>query len=266
MFLKAAGPTLVKKVAEILQPRRIPVMPLKGVLLQKLVYREESFRPIVDVDLLVPEAQFLDACAELRRAGFTEECWEVGRWQVTLRNPAGPPLGVDLHRRIARTSRARLTPTGMFQRGTMDTQLFGAPVVLPSADDLFAHLLLHATLHWISLGRLHRTRDFEAVARSLALDTDRCAEHLVDQGLLTHALVMLPMIAADTGGPFVHELESRLPRKARGRLAAALVRQITARFGVGQPVRRLAGLALAPSLSAALVSAALDRLDLRQRV
>jgi hypothetical protein len=240
-------------------------MPLKGVLLQKLVYRDESFRPIVDVDLLVPEARFFEAYAELRGAGFTDERWELGRWQVTLRNPTGPPLGVDLHRRLARTSRARLTAAGMFQRGTIDTQLFGAPVVLPCPDDLFAHLLLHATLHWLNLGRLHRPRDFEEVARALALDPERCAKHLADQGLLTHALLMLPMIAAETGGPFVEALITRLPRTARERVATWLVRELTARFDAGHPARRLAGLALAPSISSALTSAALDRFDLGRR-
>jgi hypothetical protein len=234
-------------------------MPLKGVLLQKLVYREESFRPITDVDLLVPEQQFFDACAELRDAGFTDERWEVGRWQVTLRNPAGPPLGVDLHRRLTRTSRARLSSAGMFRRGTIDTQLFGAPIVLPCPDDLFAHLLLHATLHWLSLGTLHRTGDFEAVARALAIDPDRCARHLADQGLLPHALLMLPLIAGDAGGPFVEELRARLPATARARAAAALARALTARFAAGHPARRLAGLALVPSISSALASAALDR-------
>ena len=103
MFLKAAGPALVKRVAEILHRRRIPVMPVKGVLLQRLVYGERSFRPIADVDILVPEPQFGAARAALRDSGFTDERWELGGWQVTLRDPAGPPLGVDLHRRLTRT-------------------------------------------------------------------------------------------------------------------------------------------------------------------
>jgi Uncharacterised nucleotidyltransferase len=261
MFLKAAGPALVKRVAEILRSRQIPIMPLKGVLLQKLVYREQSFRPIVDVDLLVPEAQFTEACGLLRAAGFTDECWESGGWQVTLRDPTGPPLGIDLHRRLSRTSRAWLTSRGMFQRGTPDAQLFGAPVVIPCPEDLLAHLLLHATLHWITLGRLHRTADFEAVASALALDPDRCAKHLAAQGLLTHALVMLPLIGADTRGGFVAALAARLPRRPQTRAAAWLVRAITARYSAGHSTRRLAGLALAPSLSEALITAVRDRFE-----
>src|SRR6185295_1848503 len=125
-------------------PSGISVMPLKGVLLQKLVYDDaKSFRPIADVDLLVPADRFFEALDLLRARGFTDECWERGEWQVTLKNPGGLPLGIDLHRRLTRTSRARLVPEAMFARGANDTRLFDAPVVLPSSEDLFAHLLLH---------------------------------------------------------------------------------------------------------------------------
>ena len=151
MFLKAAGPSLVKRVAEILGPRGIAVMPLKGVLLQKLVYGDRSFRSIADVDLLVPERRFFEACSlSGGRRAFPTQRWEMGQWQVTLTNPNGPPLGIDLHRRLTRTVRSRLTADGNLRaRGRPDTQLFGAPVILPCAEDLFAHLVLHATLHWL---------------------------------------------------------------------------------------------------------------------
>ena len=261
MFLKAAGPALVKRVAEILQRQGIPVMPLKGVLLQKLVYGEQVFRPITDVDILVPEARFADACVALRREGFVEDHWEVGGWQVTLRNPAGPPLGIDLHRRLTRTTRAHLTSAGMFQRGGLDEQLFGTPVVLPCAEDLFAHLLLHATLHWLRVGQLHRTRDFEAVAGALALDAERCARHLTEQGLVAHARLMLPLLAAEAGGEFVPALARCLPSPPRARASSWLVRALAARYPrSGHIARRLAGLVLAPSLSSALLTAVRDRL------
>lgn len=210
MFLKAAGPALVKRVAEILGARGIPVMPLKGVLLQKLVYGERSFRSITDIDLLVPERRFFEAFRLLEAAGFSSQRWESGQWQVTLTNPNGPPLGIDLHRRLTRTARSRLTSAGIFARGRTDTQLFDAPVILPDAEDLFAHLLLHATLHWLGVGTLHRPSDFQAVAESLQLDAHRCATHLARQGLTAHAGLMLPLIRAATPAPFVDDLMARL--------------------------------------------------------
>ncbi len=259
MFLRAAGPTLVKHVAEILGQRGIPVMPLKGVLLQKLVYGDRSFRPIVDVDLLVPEARFFEACALLGANGFTDQQWPPGEWQVTLKNPRGMPLGIDLHRRLARTSRTRLTPAAMFARGARDTRLFGAPVVLPSNEDLLAHLLLHATLHWINRGTLHRPGDFEALASVRVMDAGRCAQHLRDQGMNAHALLLLPMIAAEVEGPFIPALLRQLEPDARARIVGGLVRALTRRFPPGAPGRRLAGLALAPSIAGALLGALRDR-------
>jgi Uncharacterised nucleotidyltransferase len=259
MFLKTAGPSLVKRVAEILDATGIPVMPLKGVLLQKLVYGDRFFRSIADVDLLVPERRFFEACAALQAAGFSNARWEEGQWQVTLTNPNGPPLGIDLHRRLTRTARSHLTAAGIFARGRLDTQLFGASVILPSSEDLFAHLLLHATLHWINLGTLHRPRDFQSLAEACELNADRCARHLKDQGMIAHASLMLPLIASEANSPFVPELVQRLDRDTRTRIVVAAVRAITRRFPAGTPGRRLAGLALAPSISCALFGALRDR-------
>jgi hypothetical protein len=150
----------------------------------------------------------------------------------------------------------------MFQRGVADSGLFGAPVVLPSPEDLFAHLLLHATLHWLNRARLHRPEDFEAVSRALALDVERSARHLVEQGLLTHARLILPLVAAQTGGTFVPDLARRMPDLTRARVSAWVVRALVAGYPhPGHAGRRLAGLALAPSLSGAIATAIRDRLE-----
>jgi hypothetical protein len=237
-------------------------MPVKGVLLQRLVYGEQTLRPIADVDLLVPENRFLEACAMLRREGFTDQHWEIGRWQATLRNPDGPPLGVDLHRRLTRTSRSRLTAAGMFERGRLDEILFGALVVVPCHEDIVAHLVLHAALHWINVGTLHRPEDFESVGGVLALDADRCASHLARHGLLAHARLILPLVAAKTGGAFVRDLMQRLPAPPRARASSWLVRALVARYPrPGSAARRFAGFVLAPSLTQAVTSAIRDRIS-----
>lgn len=149
----------------------------------------------------------------------------------------------------------------MFRRGQTNAELFGAPVILPSSEDLFAHLLLHATLHWLNLGRLHRPQDFESVGQALTLNVDQCARHLSEQGLLPHAWLMLPLITHDAGGEFVDALASRLSAPPRARAATWLVRTLAARYPrPGHAARRLAGLALAPSLSSALATALRDRM------
>jgi hypothetical protein len=265
LFLSVAAPALVKEAAELLRAHDIAVMPLKGVLLQKLVYRDRSFRRISDVDLLVPTDRFGDAYAALKAAGFSETHWESGGWEVSMRRPGPPSLSIDLHRLLSGTTRSNLTAEGLFARGAPDQTLFGAPVVLPRADDLFAHLLLHASLHWINKGDLHHPEDFQALADASSLDASRCAAHLRQQGLVTHALVLAALLRARGDGGFLQELTPHLRASTRARVAARAIRAICARFAAGHPLRRLAGLAVAPSLATALVSAIGARLRTRRR-
>jgi hypothetical protein len=259
VFLTTAGPALVKRVVEILNPLGIPVMPLKGVLLQKLVYGEKTFRSISDVDLLVPEDRFLEAKAALEAGGFSKSRWERGRWQAALWDPNGPPLGIDLHRVLSRTPRSKLTTGGLFERGSIDSRLFGVPVYVPCGNDLFAHLLLHATLHWINKGELHRLDDFQAIADALSLEVQDCAKHLHAQGLDIHALVLLPKMADASAGGFATQLTSCMTPSLQSRAAAATINAVCERFECGHPSRRIVGLTLVPSISEALGTAVRDR-------
>ena len=58
-------------VARELARAEIPVMPLKGALLQLDVYaRDPAQRPLTDVDVLVPESRFVAAMQRLARRGY----------------------------------------------------------------------------------------------------------------------------------------------------------------------------------------------------
>jgi hypothetical protein len=263
-FLTNAGPILLREVAGVFRGHDIPIMPLKGVLLQQLVYGVKSFRPISDVDILVPSRRFFESHQLLRAAGFSVEHWEPDDWQVALRKPEGPPIDIDLHRSLTRTPRSRLTGDDLFARGTVNSSLFGVEVVLPSANDLFAHLLLHATLHWIHVGRLHRPEDFRAVARSLSIDPRQCARHLNELALTPHALLLLPHLQ-ETETPFFSILSNELNPSPGARATAMIVQQICGHFGARHPARRMAGLTLAPSIPRALGGALLRGMSARHR-
>lgn len=256
-----AGPRLVREVARTLAPRGIPVMPLKGVLLQRLVYGVSTFRPISDVDILVPPARFLEAHAALVDAGFEHVFWEEGRWQATLKNPGRLPLGIDLHRDVSRTPRSGLTPEGLFGRSKSDESLFGIAVRVPAPCDLFAHVLLHAMLHWLRVGRVHRPEDFSVIAASLSLDEEECARHLADLHLTPHALVFLPMTLRVTESQFVRRLLARAHAHAdfRSRCTTRVISSLLAGPDPGIISRRLAGLSLAPSLREAIKAGLTDR-------
>jgi hypothetical protein len=262
LFVSASAAHLVKRVAVILAQRGIPVMPLKGALLQKLVYPSHEFRPISDVDLLVLEPDFVEAEGLLERSGFEVVSWEHGRWQVTLRDSAGPRLGVDLHRSLTRTPRSNLSSQALFERGSRDSALFGVPLRIPSPLDLFAHLLLHAMLDWMNLGRIPHPRDFELVASSLGLDPRTCARHLELTRLSVHAHVLFPRLGVTERGAFLERLGAEVARTLgrRARATAAMIAAACRAFPPRHPARRLAGLALAPSIPVAVLSAIRDRL------
>jgi hypothetical protein len=260
-FLVTAGPSLVREVARTLAAHRISVMPLKGVLLQRMVFGEGVFRPISDVDILVAPGRFEEAHAVLISAGFEHVFWERGKWQATLKNPSGFPLGIDLHREVSRTPRSRLTPRGLFERGTTNESLFGVAVRVPSPDDLFAHVLLHGMLHWIRVGRVHHPGDLAAIATRLGLNPEECAQHLARLNLTVHALTLLPLILQKVESTQVRKVlvASGARSHLRERYTSRTISALLSRPNPSGISRRLAGLSLAPSLLEAIELGLADR-------
>lgn len=59
-----------RRIAEGLEDQGIPVMPLKGLHLAELVYRDISLRPMGDMDILVPRDRVNDALRILQALGY----------------------------------------------------------------------------------------------------------------------------------------------------------------------------------------------------
>lgn len=260
LFVTTAAPALVRDVVGILEPLGIPVMPLKGVLLQPLVYRDRGFRPLTDVDLLVPPRLFVPARRALGGAGYAVS----GAGEDIFRRP-GHLLEVDLHRRLSTTTRSLLAPDDMFHRGRADKQLFGACVVIPSPEDLYAHLLLHLTLHWVNHGALHHPDDLELVPEVLGLSVPSVLQHLMRAGLDLHAQLMLPLLTARRPDGFSGRLRAALRLPTRRRARVAIVRELCVRSTRESITHRAGGALLAPSLTKAAREALLGRLLNRQR-
>lgn len=245
MFLTVAGPALVREVAEILAPLGIPVMPLKGVLLQRLVYKTNSFRTMVDVDILVPPARFTDARHALTAAGFSLIAAPTPN-EVTLRRPNGW-LDLDLHRGLTDSMRSHLRADDMFARGQRDDQLFDTSVVLIDPYDLYAHLLQHAAIDWVFARKFPHISDFDAVPRVLNLTAEKTARRLSEVKLASYAAVILPLIAAQVDSEFARRVVDELRLSVRERSAVALSRTLLAAGDGNHNARRAAVLALAPS-------------------
>lgn len=263
LFLSRAAERLVVEAAQALGARGIPLMPLKGALLQKLVYAGQTrrVRLLSDVDLLVPPARFAEAHEVLRAAGFTRERWEGGRWQVAMGRP-GSLLALDLHQRLSRTTRARLTAEEMFREAQPNKDLFGVDVLVPRAECLFAHLVLHATLHCLNHDALHHPEDFLMVPERLQLEPGASAASLSRYGLGSYALFLCARLPRPSS-PFLQELATLLARHPVTRARTAFVRAVAARCEPGSLARRSAALLLSDQWGRALWHAGQLRLAAR---
>jgi len=250
----------VREIATILAPHGIVMMPLKGVLLQRLIYKTSACRPIGDVDILVHQSAFSRACAAIEAAGYT--AFGVGR--DIFRRP-NQILEVDLHHRLSTTIRSRLSGSDMLRRGRLDADLFGARVIIPSPLDLYAHLLLHLTLDWVNHGRLHHPEDLEAVPESLAITVPSLVRHLAVLGLDLHAGLMLPLVEAHRPGGITRKVLDCLRLTESKRMVVAASRKLCQGAAPGSVARRVGGLMLAPSWVEAGREAVLRRLFDRQR-
>lgn len=238
---------LVARVARALAAEGIEVMPLKGALLQRWVYPDPAEREVSDVDVLVQPGAFRRAEAALQRAGFRWLRSEGSDWQSVWLHPE-VPIEIDLHRRLARTRRHRLTPEALFEAGHRDATLFGVPVVLPSPADLYAHLVAHASATLLLDGVLHRPRDLSATAERLGLGARPLAAHLARRGVGRHARLVLPLVRDD---PFAAQVLHRLPADPLGAVVARAARRAVERAPSGSPRRRIPGVLLNPTLAEA---------------
>jgi hypothetical protein len=197
---------VLKEVLDCLADRKIPVMPLKGALLAYWVYEDPAERRVSDVDLLVPETAFEDAVAALTARGYPQDRPTQTR-ERTLRS-RDVPLTVDLHRSLFPKGRFRMPTREIFARGRRDSDLFGAPVVLPDPYDVYAHLVGHAACdHTLPIDRRTES-DLEKLAARFSLDACRGAAHLESTGLARAARYTLGAF-----GP-----EARFARRVLGEL------------------------------------------------
>jgi len=260
LFYSEGGSLVVREIATILGRHGIAVMPLKGVLLQRLVYKAPAIRAIRDVDILVPRPAFSTARAAIEAAGYSV----FGEGGDIFRRP-NQILEIDLHHQFSATMRSGLSAADMFLRGRSDTELFGVRVIVPSPLDLYAHLLLHLTLEWINRDRLHHPEDFEKIPESLAITESSLIAHLELVGLDLHAGLMLPMLEAQRPGRFTRKVLDNLSLSPSRRRIVAVARMMCQGSPPGSIGRRLGGLMLAPSWLGAGRDAVLRRIFDRQR-
>jgi hypothetical protein len=204
----------------------IPVLVLKGADVARRFYPERILRPMGDIDLLVPQADYQRAWSVLGQAGFaaTEKRYAHCFRSALARSAGGP--SIDLHfGLIEGDSPGRLA--ALWRRSVRDA-LPGLPSVVRalSAEDCLVYTLRHcavlhvlegpvwlADLHWIIVR--NPVLDWRFVMAELEATRSRAA-----------AWFVFRILRADWGTPVPREVLEMLGQNAGLlRRAAALLRR-----------------------------------------
>jgi hypothetical protein len=163
-------------VGDALEAARIPFCVLKGPALAHTVYPGASWRPFVDLDLLVRTSDWRGACRALERLGLTRRLPEprrgfderFGKGAVYV---AASGSEVDLHRTLAMGPLGLwMVPEEILER-TVELSLAGHRFRRPDDTDLLLHACVHATLGGWPAARLP-LRDVAQIAGRARVDWD----------------------------------------------------------------------------------------------
>ncbi|MCM2279398.1 MAG: nucleotidyltransferase family protein [Oligoflexia bacterium] len=203
----------------LLSQAGIPCLTLKGVDLARRFYPEPVFRPMRDVDLLVPEERFEEAIAAFQRSGYARlGPFPKGRIRIELGRGPGAAT-VELHRRLQDGDTASVT-RGIWERAE------GAGHRL-HVQDLVPFLIRHAGVQHLLespvwLNDLHfviESAEFRAHA-----DWEALVRALSERSCLSAGWLLLTLLSESCGTAIPAEVLAELRGRA-GRLRPRLLRR-----------------------------------------
>jgi Uncharacterised nucleotidyltransferase len=255
------GSSVLRQAAGVLVRHGIFVMPLKGVWLQHFVYREPGQRVITDVDVLVSEQRYADACGALVEAGWSPQGGNVSESSYCA---PGLPLPLDLHKRLYSRAAFRMSSRELFERSRPDSTTFGVAVVLPDPVDVLAHLIGHALKSRAGLSSDSNVlRDIPQLAAAFVLDPTHCAARLEHYGLARAARFVLPLTAAHDASGFGAAILRALCFDPVGVAVTQAMKALSAHMGSQSQLSALPGFALESSLGRGVLACALRAWDKR---
>jgi hypothetical protein len=206
----------------------VAVMPLKGVLLRRLVYDDFAERPVGDVDLLVRGRDVRRAHEALVGAGFAAVFLETAERERCFRHPRHGML-VDLHWQLFYEDYFDLDAEGLFARATLLREGFACPVWRMSDADLYAHVLAHLGFSaWVS--EAPRGADVPRITARLKLDPAALAAHLTARRMDRFARYALRYLIRATGDAHARAVLAALPRDPLGDALGAAVLAVMPRL------------------------------------
>jgi putative nucleotidyltransferase-like protein len=216
----------LRDVALALYRARIPVMPLKGVLFQLVLYQDPAERSLCDIDVLVPERRFSQAIAVLVQHGFRPASAGPSWIEAAFASPRGLPL--DLHRRIFCSRRYRLSTRELFMRATVDDRLLGVPIWMQHPLDTLAHLVGKLISDHAYAALAPRLAELEKLIEHRHLGPELAARHLLRCGLGRAARRVFTLGAREREHPFYAAALRALPPDPMGDALVALADRLAA--------------------------------------
>ncbi|MFO0624698.1 MAG: nucleotidyltransferase family protein [Polyangiales bacterium] len=217
----AASEAVLRDALYALRDAGVEVMPLKGVLLRRLVYDDPAERPVGDVDLLVRGRDVRRAHEALDAAGFEPIFLEPMERERSFRHRRLGLL-VDLHWQLFYDDYFDFDAEGLFARATWDEAGFVAPVWRMAPLDLYAHVLVHAGFTaWVQ--PVPRLYDIARIVARLHIDPVEAARHLTRCGMGAFARYALRLAAREGDGAHAGEVLAALGEDPLRDLAARAV-------------------------------------------
>jgi hypothetical protein len=213
---------MLDEAAKLFLVAGVPVMPLKGMWLQQVVYASAYERGMSDLDLLVPEDRYHEAGEILRAAGWRCSTWNT--WEATFRSPRYA-LPIDLHCALFPSGAFHMPTAELFRRGRCDRETFGVELVLPDPRDVFAHLVGHFVKSQIPHALEPKLGpELVQLSRVCRLEPDVLAAHLERCGMARAARYALTLAArGDSTQHCQRVLDSLEADPASDRLVSMLI-------------------------------------------
>jgi len=139
-----------RRIAPALAKAGLPMMPLKGLQLAELVYRDIGLRPMADLDILVPRERVANCIAVLRGLGYGHdrdfgaeaEAMLDSKCNIGLTHDRHGVL-VEVHWRLDEPQNAGTSPLAEMWRGARPARLGDAVTQVMAPEFLLLHVCAH---------------------------------------------------------------------------------------------------------------------------
>lgn len=162
-----------RRIAQGLRKHDIPVIPLKGLHLAELVYRDISLRPMSDLDILVPRSQLKQAVATLRGLdyGFDEDMSGAADTMLDTKCDVGLAhrelnVWLEVHSSLSEPPERYAIVVEDVWRSAVPGRLGDADVLVMSPEFLLLHVCAHLACNHAFLFSLRALCDIAEIVRA----------------------------------------------------------------------------------------------------